>query len=201
MLQWWPLNFAVTTMCTLIHIYTVFSEHTYQLSHINQEKTGGLKNTNLIELWFSAQSLFTLVCCQYDFSFMRWLFAGKHFLINYTVQSTIHTIRAHTYTHSVVRTWWVSTVHCTVAATGRLSFPFIPIFCSFCILNTRSIHFSQREQKTCLCVVVRHCFDGCSCFAIVGIWAHDIYHSMCLCDGAHINNPSLKIRQQVLSSM
>lgn len=113
----------------------------------------------------------TLVCCQYVLYVLvsyRWLFAGKHFLINYTVQSAILTIRA---------LLWRLCCCCYAIANAffrflSLSFRFSIFFCVYTI------------------VLVFVCFAS-----------RYLLFNACMCDCAHINNPSLKIRQQVLSSM
>lgn len=118
----------------------------------------------------------TLVCCQYVLYVLvsyRWLFAGKHFLINYTVQSAILTIRA--------LLWRLCC--CCYAIANAFFFTHRHSFAEFSIQ-----YFFLCVQYTIVLVFV--------CFA-----SRYLLFNACMCDCAHINNPSLKIRQQVLSSM
>lgn len=131
-------NTVVLPPCVFTHIYAPIEPHQPKAKIKLKSKSKSKSKAEKKEEWrmqtwlsFDSYSRFTLVCCQYVFIFIRWLFAGKHFLINYIVQSTIHTIRV----QSVDRTLWVSVVHChcrRYRRACRFQFFFVS-FCSQCV--------------------------------------------------------------------
>lgn len=137
----------------------------------------------IFELWFIA-ALYTRllpVCSR----FIRWLFAGKHFLINYTVQSAILVIRV----HSRPSCAYAAVVVVAVVIVAAAATVFVAIF------SIPLIFFPLPLFRRFLLASV------CVRWRIGTIFTIQYTVCVCVCAGVHINNPSLKIRQQVLSSM
>lgn len=174
--------------------------YTYQLSHTERKEKMRRKHRERqqksadqwrIQTWLSFDSarhsrFLHLFACQYDFSLMRWLFAGKHFLINYTVQSTIHTIRA----HSAVRTHHVdgttlALLQLPVVARRFHLFPFFSCVCVFIlvlVLNMRSIQCDNFSLSLSSFFAVRGGWlRWLELFCYRLVYWHTIFAIQCVC--------------------